>query len=173
MAKNYGKNFFTATIAIVFALFSSPAIYAEEGNTQADLVSQNCASIKTHLRALQKNDSKNRVLLGSYYETILNKLMMNLNLRLVKNNLSSAELTEQQNNISSAREDFKSDFVKYSQKLEELISIDCKNEPEKFIKKLEKTRSLRASVKEDIDKIDEILDEHELSVAELYTELSK
>ena len=81
------------------------------GEEQKGLISTNCSSIQFQLKKLQKDDSKNRVHLGAQYETISTNLMMNLNLRLVKNNLASAAIAEQQTKFMSERDRFKNDFI--------------------------------------------------------------
>ena len=61
---------------------------------QIGLMSQNCPSIKTQLRRVQRADAKSRVHLGAQFEVISTNLMLNLNLRLVKNSLATAELAD-------------------------------------------------------------------------------
>ena len=140
---------------------------------QEGLISTNCSSIKLQLKRIQKDDAKNRVHLGAQYESILTNLMMNLNLRLVKNNMANAEIAEQQTQFTSARDQFKKDYVEYSRELEELINIDCKNEPQKFYKKLQKTRDQRSDVDSDIVRLNEIIEQHHESIVKLREELAK
>ena len=74
-------------------------------------ISQNCSSIKLQLERVQKEDSRNRVYLGAQFEIVSTNLMQNLNLRLVKNNMAKAELSEQQTSFASEREYFKNEFI--------------------------------------------------------------
>ena len=139
---------------------------AEEGEVDAGLAAEHrsavvdhCESIRNDLRNLQRMDSRTRVYLGRYYETILTKFVTPLNLRLVENNLSDVKLIENQTNLATARSNFADDFTKYSQTLEELIGIDCKNEPERFYERLVVTRDRRAKVNKDARKIRELTNE--------------
>ncbi len=140
--------------------------YAEAEQGRLDKISQNCSSIKVQLRQLQKNDTKNRVQLGSYYESITTDLMLNLNLRLVKNGIAIPELASLHTDFTNERERFKNDYIGYSQELESLLLIDCKNNPEKFSNQLDKTRAKREGVYESIYRLSEIIDKHEAAINE-------
>ncbi len=174
MAQKCQKSLIIFAAALAFASFVYPAtVFAEEEQMQLDLISQNCSSIKNQLRQLQKNDAKNRVQLGSYYEIISSKMMQNLNLRLVKNNIAVGDLSTQQSDFSTQQESFKKNFIKYSQELENLIAIDCKEHSQDFLTQLTKTRKARTKVSKNIQKMKEILKNHEKSLGELHEELSK
>ena len=98
---------------------------------------------------------------------------MNLNLRLVKNNMASAEIAEQQTTFMSERDRFKNDYIGYSQELEALINIDCKSEPQKFYDKLKKTRRKREDIDASIKRLNEILGRHHNAVNQLKESLKK
>ena len=80
-----------------------------------------------------------------------------MNLRLVNNDISSPDLIDLQTSLAAARLDFSDDFIAYSKTLEELISIDCRLEPENFYKKLIITREKRAKVAADVKTINGFL----------------
>ena len=117
---------------------------------QEEAISDHCESIRNSLKTIQKNDAKARVHLGGRYETILNKFLMPLNVRLVENNLPSAELAENQNDFASTKAIFASDYIEYQQKLEELVAMDCKNQPAEFYEKLIKVRQKRKTMEQDV-----------------------
>ena len=93
--------------------------------------------------------------------------MMNLNLRLVKNNRTNADVANQQSAFANEREAFKSDYIAYSQELEALIAINCKEEPQRFYEKLESVRGRRQTVADHVSKLLEMTKEHRESVQEL------
>lgn len=127
---------------------------------QSIAVVEHCDTIKENLRKVQKEDSRVRVYLGGYYETILSKFITPLNVRLVENNLSSAGLVENQNNFAAAKALFANDFVIYQQGLEELAGMDCKQEPEKFYDKLVFVRQKRKIMVQDVLKIRSLISDH-------------
>lgn len=146
-------------VAVLIAMFISlPALAISE--TQKNSIIDNCASIKQTLEGIQKTDARARVYLGSYYEAILTKYITPLNVRLVENNLSTAELVENQNNFASAKTVFTNDYISYQQNLEELVAIDCKTEPESFYDKLIKVRQKRKIMEQDVLKLRSFLSEH-------------
>ena len=123
-------------------------------------IKERCDIIRDNLKSVQKTDSRTRVYLGAHYETILTKFVVPLNVRLVENGLSNAELVENQNGLTEARKLFADDFVNYQQGLEELVGMDCKTEPEKFYEQLEKVRSRRKTVEQDTLKIRNLVSKH-------------
>ena len=137
---------FVLAIILVFSPSASAVDHRELSEEEIGSISQNCSSIKVRLQRVQKDDARNRVFLGTQYETIASKLMLNLNLRLVKNGMASASLAEQQTTFMSERDRFKNDFIGYSQEFENLLNMNCKDEPIKFYRQLEIVRSKRADV---------------------------
>lgn len=150
---------------------ASATEYRELTEEEIGAVSQNCSSIKVRLRRLQKDDTRNRIYLGSQYEFISSKLMLNLNLRLIKNGLADSGLAEQQASFSSERERFKNDFIGYSQEFENLLKLDCKSEPIKFYRKLEDVRAKRADIDASIYRLQETVTSHRQSVIDLRSSL--
>ena len=138
---------------------------------QLALVADRCDFIKDGLKNLQKSDARARVFLGSYYETVLSKFIIPLNVRLVENNLSRADLIENQNNFATAKSTFAIDFIGYQQDLEELVLIDCRAEPEKFYQKLEIVREKRKVMAKDVIKMRELILENIKQVSALRDEL--
>ncbi len=134
---------------------------------QLGYISDNCASIKLQLQRVQRADAKSRVHLGVQYETISSNLMLNLNLRLVKNNLANAELAGQQTAFFSERERFKNDFIGYSQQFEKLLQIDCREKPKKFYDQLTTVRQKRADIQQSIYRLNGLIDEHRATVEAL------
>lgn len=149
---------------------SSSVVMAEE-RMDFSGVSEHCEEIKGILKNVQREDSKIRVYLGSYYEKILTKYVTRLNLRLVENNLSQTGLIEGQTNLAAARGRFVENFVKYQQGLEELIAMNCKDEPERFYQELVVVRKERIEVRKDISEINNLILSHKKSVLDLWAKL--
>lgn len=129
-------------------------VWATEITTERkNAIIDNCENIKAMLVNLQHEDSRVRVYLGRYYETIISKFITPLNVRLVENNLSSSGLIDNQNDFAKVRADFMIDYIEYQKGLEELVATNCKDEPEVFYEKLEKVRDKRKIVAKDATKI--------------------
>lgn len=167
--------FFRAFLyALLLTIFSAaPSFATELSSEQKGAISQNCNSIKTSLSALQKSDSKTRVLLGASYQTVLTNFLTPLNIRLIKANLSDATLSTTQANIASEWTAFQDQFTKYSQSLEALINTDCKSHPEVFYEKLEATRSARKSLNKTSIKINNLIFASVSSVSSLRDSVSQ
>lgn len=145
------KRMIAAIVCLVMATMSLPAMALSE--TREAAIVDRCDTIRDDLRSLQRSDSKARVYLGRYYEVILTKFITPLNIRLVENNLLSTGFTNNQNDFNKARTNFVIDYVEYQKGLEELVSIDCKSEPERFYERLVTVREKRAVVAGDVAKL--------------------
>ena len=140
-----------------------PVVTEEQRTTIVD----HCDTMKDSLKSLQRTDSRARVYLGRYYETILTNFITPLNVRLVENNISNTKLLDNQTNFAAKRGDFVNDYISYQQALEELVNTNCKSEPENFYKRLLIARDKRKTVKKDVTKMRSLTDEQKKLVEEL------
>ena len=161
-------------MSLVFGLFAVANVWAEgeEGESlitaeQKTTIVDHCDAMKDSLKSLQRTDSRARVYLGRYYETILSNFITPLNIRLVENNISNTKLLDNQTNFAARRTNFNDDYISYQQSLEELVNINCKSEPEKFYEQLLVTREKRKIVKKDVSKMRGLTDEQKKLVEEL------
>ena len=160
-------------VMTLFLMFSSVRVFAEgEGepvitDTQRATIIDHCDAMKDSLKNLQRTDSRTRVYLGRYFETILTNFITPLNLRLVENNISNSALLENQTNFAERRTRFVNDFITYQQGLEELVHINCKNEPDRFYEKLQEVKDKRRIVNRDVIKLKGYTDEQVKLVEEL------
>ncbi len=163
--------FAIATVLVASAVNTASA--TDISDEKKGQISTNCSSIQFQLKNLQRDDSRNRVHLGAQYESIATNLMMNLNVRLAKNNLANGDLAAQQTTFISERNRFKDDFIGYQQELESLIKINCQERPQDFYNQLEVVRAKRADVQSSMNRLEEILAKHRNSVLSLQEDLTK
>ena len=158
--------------AVIFQVFGVAAVNAVEvkGESSKKIISH-CDTIKEDLKRVQKEDARVRVALGGYYEAILADFITPLNVRLVENNLSNARLVENQNDYVETRALFASDFIVYQQGLEELVGMDCKDNPDEFYNKLQFVRQKRKIVSQDVLKMRSLISEHVKLVGNLKSRL--
>lgn len=145
-----------ALIALLFG-FGAPEMALAISDEQASVISQSCSTIKQSLKNIQKTDSRTRSYLGSIYQTLLTNYITPLNLSLVKNNQPSTTITSLYSDFLTARKDFGDKFTTYSQNYEELLNIDCKNNPEGFYNKLAEVRKERVTLDNSVKKIRTLL----------------
>lgn len=153
-------QFFCLCIAFVSALAPSWVFADALTDEQAGLISQNCASIRTRLNSIKKQDARNRVSIGNYYESISTGLVMRLSSRFSKNSISTTSLSRQQKLINTSRDKFRLDFVSYSQSFESLEAIDCQKNPDLFYAQLLSVRSKRAILYDDMQEIRIYISDH-------------
>lgn len=160
----------TAVLLVVaFSLVSLNAFAVTDGaektekteisSVKKSAIIKNCETMQQDLKNLQRIDSRTRVYLGRYYESILTKYITPLNVRLVENSLSSDTFINNQNGYNKALNSFRTDFVESQKALEELVATNCKEEPEKFYEKLVEARAKRKIVTEDVAKMRKLISE--------------
>ena len=171
MRKRINYSLVLVAMIVVFSSTTATAIELDENRIGA--ISQNCSIIKERLRRIESVGAKSRVYLGTQYESIYSGLMSNLSLRLMRNGIANQDIADQQATFQSERERFRKDFIGYSQELQSLINIDCKNEPIKFYRKLETTRKKRADIMKSIERMDEIIAKHRQSILDIRDSLKK
>ena len=157
---------------IILMLFCQPLIGVSAiSEAQKTAISDNCEAIKESLKNTQRVDVRTRVYLGGRFETVLTKFITPLNMKLVEKNMSNSSLIKNQGEFANMKMDFTEDFIKYQQALEELVGMDCKNEPEEFYEKLVLVRRRRKTTGQDITKLKSLIMDNVRLVTELRGEL--
>ena len=159
------------TMAITTVCVATTRLATATALTEAQrgAISQNCATIKQSLEQLQHSDSRTRTYLGATYETIANKFIVPLNLRLVKNNLPT--FPDIQSNFTNEQTKFKDAYTDYMKSLGELIATDCKTDPEGFYGKLETTRGKRETLQKTTKALVDLTDQQYNSTEQLLENL--
>ncbi len=152
-------------LVVVVCLFSNATFAISRSRSQN--IAKHCDEAREKLRVIQKNDAKTRVFLGGIYETVLNKYIVPLNVRLVENNLSTNGLIDLQNSFAESKSVFSSDYITYQKSLESLVAIDCKSEPDKFYNELSIARKKRMTMEQDVLKMRNLLSQYVKLVTEL------
>ena len=135
-------------------------------DTKGINIVNSCTIISKKLKTLQQEDSRVRTYLGDRYDTISTNYIKPLNTRLVLNNYATTD-AESQAKLLEAKTLFAADFVDYQKSLEDLISTDCKTNPEIFYGKLNIVREKRKVMSQDVLTIEEIISKHALFVNKL------
>ena len=170
MCYNYCMKRFLVVFSILVVSFVGLPCFAIT-EAQEDAISDHCMEIREQLKNVQKNDARARVHLGGRYETILSRFIMPLNVRLVENNLSNAELVENQNKFAETKMTFNNDYISYQQELEELVDMNCREEPKDFYEKLVKVRKKRKVMEQDTLRMRNLISGHLNLVKELEDKL--
>ena len=153
----------TICVVVLLIIISTPAEGLSE--TQRGAISQNCSTIKQSLSQLQKVDAKTRNYLGTTYETLANKFIVPLNLRLVKNN--RATLPHIQSDFSLKQTEFRNTYTEYMREMEALMGCDCKKLPDEFYTQLEVVRKKRSDLRKVTQELSQLAEEQYASVLDL------
>lgn len=156
-------------LALGLLAFGCSAPVSALDASQSKAISSNCSAIKQSLNQLQKVDSKTRTYLGTTYETIANRFITPLNLRLVRNNRPT--LSAIQSDFFAEQTKFRDGYTNYMRELENLIAIDCQNESDKFYTQLKLVRDYRAKVRLATEELNQLTQDQYNAVLKLRKEL--
>lgn len=151
-------------ICLLFPAYNYASAISE---SQKEVITEYCGTIRQSLKTIQYLDTDNRIKLGAKYEIALSKFMTPMNLRLIKNNISVPELSDMQQAFADTKVNFSTDFTIYSKLLEELVATDCQNNPDEFYQKLVSTREARKNVRNDMLQLNNILAKYQETVKNL------
>jgi len=161
----------TTLVALSTTLVAANALADGEEDDRVHYAVQNCASIKISLTQLQRSDSDMRAYLGNIFETTANNFIIPLNLRLVRNNINQPDLISEQSDYVAAKAQFSSAYIRYARSLEDLIKLNCRTNPDRFLTQLDKTRENRAAVREQVERLQDMIRSHTERVESLKGEL--
>ena len=153
-------------LPVAFALLTTTSANALSDD-QRGAISQHCASIRQSLKSLQLADDNLRNTISPIYHNLQTNFITPLNLRLVRNNIPAAGLTEIQSSINRERDTFSRQFIHYNQDMEHLIDIDCQNNPDGFYTQLESARNSRVELANTVQRINALLSKYSESVYNL------
>ena len=161
------RKFLIGFLAVVLVVFGGRERVGAVSEEVTGAVSVNCARILVQLKNVRYYDRRAREYLGNRYERILSGLVTNLNVRLVKNNISNVRMQTAQVALAAAHGEFKVDYGRYAGLMDGLIDMDCVGKPEEFYKQLGVVRQRREVVHRDVENLGEWLAEYGAAVEEL------
>lgn len=145
----------TAGLAIGAIVLAAVAMASYSNSTQAQSLSDEqletivyrCARLRTTIRRLQTLDSVTRVELGKNYESMLTRLMVPMNSRLVNNHIDAGDMLGVTASFSDNLSGFRRAYTSYDQSIRRLLNIDCTRRPADFHYQLQVARDRRNEVR--------------------------
>lgn len=147
-----------ALLTLVF--LSQPVLaldIARENSIENSIVA-GCSTIKVRLKQVRANDSLTRVNYGQAYESLIKKVMIPANARLVSNRYDASTLVLLTTQFDKNLSQFRLDYQAYKSQLDTLIDSDCSNGGAlNFLQKLETLRVSRAGLRQRLMSLDEAI----------------
>jgi hypothetical protein len=160
------KYSFVLIGSILLTTIISIGVNAEENNISEEkrqVISTNCQTAQVTLQQIEYNDAAARVNRGQGYETILNKYMTPLNVRVTgsQNHASTAAtLTDITARYQQALKTFKKNYDNYDDSITKTTHFNCSKKPENFYNLLDITRQEREKLNENITALDQLAAEY-------------
>lgn len=159
-----------ALFASLVAFLSTPNVSAATetlGDTQIELIRQNCVAAQSNMQRLEQNETVTRRNRGANYESIL-KLMAAFNGRTAFNKLNVPNLVSITADVEKKKAEFNENYINYNNSLKVTMKLaNCKEQPVTFYDYLTQTRELRVKLSTSIEDIDRLLDSYQTSLDNL------
>jgi len=129
------------------------------------IISRTCVAAQGQLARVQINDKLVRINRGGSYSSLL-KLMNSFNSRAASNNYDVSSLVPLSSSLSDKYQQFVGDFTKYDNSMDNVVQMNCQNQPAVFYSALTQTRGLRVQLAGDIKDMDQVVDQYQQSVVQ-------
>ena len=151
------KWFFTVIICAVAA--SGFTVQQAFAAPPQQTIVANCRNAQVVLGQLEKADAVQRINRGRLYNNVLN-LLFAMNARLSVNRILATDLTDITQNFSTGFANFRNDYDKYDDSLNDLINADCVAQPDDFYNQLNNVRADRAKLASDVANLDNLINNY-------------
>lgn len=135
---------------------SAPAGLTEQ---KIATIRQNCVDAQSNLQRIQRSDVVSRTNRGRSYEETL-RLMAAFNGRLAYNKINEPRLNEIATELQKNFTVFYGDYTNYENTLEQVIRVNCVDQPVSFYQLLVQARGQRLQLKNDVDAMQRLIDEY-------------
>lgn len=156
---------FAGVAAIIIVSSVQAQSTAPLTDAQKERIVANCVPMKANLNQLHASDALLRVNRGQIYESMASNLMERFNTRLSSNGLDNRAMSTVTGNYRSALSEFRSNYIKYEQKVTQALRIDCEAQPESFYAALQESRELRNDVHDNVKRLHQLIDDYRSSVS--------
>ncbi len=152
---------------VAAVLVAAAALTPVHATTSADLtpeqlnqVKTTCLSTQGAMRQLRTSDALLRVNRGQIYELMSSKLMAPFNTRLQNNSLDARAFDDTTSRYDVTLDSFRTDYQAYDQQMATALGIDCTKDPGRFYDAVVAARAKRATVHEDVQKMNGYIDSY-------------
>jgi hypothetical protein len=147
------------------SLWTASAENSTMSTQQITQIRNNCVSAKNTLSQLHASDALLRVNRGQLYESISTKLMAGFNGRVSNNSYDNTDLVFITKEYNLALDTFRTDYIKYEEKLSTAMAVDCTKQPVAFYDEVSSARSERDQVHSDAEKLDQYVDQYKTAIS--------
>lgn len=164
---------FIAVILIAASSSTSSSAQAELSDQKKAVIQSSCVSAQTILQRIQHNDAATRVNRGQGYETLVSRLMTQLNSRATSRgyNTSASLMVDTTKRYQQALADFKDHYEDYDNAISSALKVKCKKDPVKFYTFVEEARKQRQNVANDVGTLSTLVGEYRGNVVKLRSEV--
>lgn len=162
---------FAGLFSVAVSAQEQPGDLAEITEEKIQLVRTNCVAAQVSIQRLQNSDVVTRTNRGRSYENIL-KLMASFNARVAANKLTEPRLIEATGIMQRDATAFYRNYDSYRDTIEQLVEANCREQPVSFYRNLQKLRTQREALGNDVAVLDKQVADYRALVTDLRMRLA-
>jgi hypothetical protein len=150
----------------VLVAVSTSAVSEERILTDAQIegIRGRCDQSKQEIERLRKADRLLRVNLGKQYEWIAKRLMAPLGSRIALNGLEGVELSATVVEYNRALAGFRENYLQYDRSIDDILGMNCNEQPIEYYTAIERTRELRRDTHESTKRLAELAKQYRAQI---------
>lgn len=155
------KILVVAAVALLISGIPVPRVHAEGmSDDQKSRIATSCTTAKEAIRRLQTADALLRVNRGQVYESLNTRLMLRFNARVENSGYNARSLIAVTDFYANTLNDFRTNYIEYTKKLDTVLAIDCTKDQEKFYTSIVDARIAREKLHSSVQKINQTIGEY-------------
>ncbi len=160
--------FRTTAVAVIVAVFATIPTVAQQPETMTDehvaRIKSNCPGALATLSRIRTNDAPTYVNRNQTYFSISDKLMARLNSRLTLNRYDATQLVKTASDYNAELIKFRAAYKQYDDTMQDLLHMNCRQQPVSFYDKVATAREQRQKVQETVVQLKGLSDQYEQNV---------
>lgn len=147
--------------SFVLALGAGSAVLAQTdlSNDMLNAIRSRCSSSQFAVRQIEKRDAVSRINRGRDYDQTLRQVSA-MNSRFAYNKVNAPDLIQITTDLQQAVDAFRSNYDRYDTDLTNALQINCKDKPADYYNMIEKARSDRAAVGDQVNHIVDLMKQY-------------
>lgn len=158
----------TTAVAVIVAVIATVPTFAQQPETMTDehvaRIKSNCPGALATLSRIRTNDAPIYVNRNQTYFSISDKLMARLNSRLTLNRYDATQLVKTASSYNAELIKFRAAYKQYDDTMQDLLRMNCRQQPVSFYDKVAVARQQRQKVQETVIQLKALIDQYEQDV---------
>lgn len=158
----------TTAVAVIVTFIAAIPVAAQQSEIMTDehiaRIKSNCPGAIATLSRIRTNDAPTYINRNQMYFSISDKLMARLNSRLTLNRYDATQLVKTASDYNTELIKFRAAFKQYDDTMQDLLHMNCRQQPVSFYDKVATARQQRQKVQDTVVQLKALIDQYKKDV---------